>query len=187
MRSSLKERPAAIFRSNVDEKKKDSKPKKDGLGWNQNATAEAKKKLKTKKDPRPPLYNPGPYQFRVLQALAYLVPIADAMDLGKYMFQAYPEISSSYNALFGGVAAIYNGVPFLPFALFFLLSYVSRAPTFPVGVRFHCAQAFMLSLIQFVPSLAFGLLEKAGVPGMAMAVAYNSGTNNNFHGLLTQI
>jgi hypothetical protein len=53
------------------------------------------------------------------------------------------------------------------------MSYICRAPTFPVEVRFHVAQAFMLSIIQFVPSLGFGLLEKAGVPGMA--VLYNTG------------
>ena len=53
------------------------------------------------------------------------------------------------------------------------MSYICRAPTFPVEVRFHFAQAFMISLIQFIPSLTFGLLEKAGVPGMA--VLYNTG------------
>jgi hypothetical protein len=126
-----------------------------------------------KKNKRPPIYQPGPYQYQLLSAAAYLVPIADAFDLGKYMFQAYPEIGDLYNTVFGPVAGIYNGVPFLPFAVFFLMSYVSRAPTFPVEVRFHFSQAFMLSIIQFVPSIAFGLLEKLGLPGMG--VAYNTG------------
>lgn len=121
----------------------------------------------------PPIYQPGPYQLQILSALAYVIPIADASDLGKYMFEAYPEISTYYNSIFGPVAAIYNGVPFLPFAVFFFMSYICRAPTFPVEVRFHFAQAFMLSLIQFVPSLAFGLLEKVGVPGLA--IGYNTG------------
>jgi hypothetical protein len=102
-----------------------------------------------------------------------LIPIADAFDLGKYMFQAYPEIGELYHAVFGPVAGIYNGIPFLPFAVFFLMSYVARAPTFPVEVRFHFSQAFMLSSIQFVPSIAFGLLEKLGMPGIG--VAYNTG------------
>lgn len=93
--------------------------------------------------------------------------------------QAYPAIGEAYNSLFGGVAAVYNGVPFLPFAIFFLMSYICRAPTFPVEVRFHFAQAFMISLIQFVPSLTFGLLEKAGVPGMA--VLYNTGLGISFY------
>lgn len=52
------------------------------------------------------------------------------------------------------------------------MSYISRAASFPVAVRFHFAQAFMVSLVQFVPSLLFGFLEKGGVPGMA--VAYNT-------------
>ena len=65
------------------------------------------------------------------------------------------------------------GVPFLPFALFFLMSYVCRAPTFAVELRFHFAQAFMLSIIQFIPSLLLGLLEKGGVPGLG--VVYNTG------------
>lgn len=128
-----------------------------------------------KKDPKkrgPPIYEPGSYPIHLLAALAYVIPIVDASDLGKYMFEAYPETSTIYNTLFGPIAAIYNGVPFLPFAVFFLMSYICRAPTFPVEIRFHFAQAFMLSIIQFIPSLGFGLLEKAGVPGMA--VLYNT-------------
>jgi hypothetical protein len=41
-------------------------------------------------------------------------------------------------------------------------------------VRFHFAQAFMVSLVQFLPSLAFGVMDKAGVPGIP--VLYNTGT-----------
>ena len=122
----------------------------------------------------PPIYEPGPYTNQILASLAYLIPIADAADLSKYMFEAYPDIGSAYNTLFGPIAAIYNGVPFLPFAIFFVMSYVCRAPNFPTEVRFHFAQAFMISLVQFVPSLTFGFLEKAGVPGMG--VLYNTGT-----------
>lgn len=32
----------------------------------------------------------GPYQYSALAALAYLIPLVDASDLGKYMFEAYP-------------------------------------------------------------------------------------------------
>jgi hypothetical protein len=127
------------------------------------------------KDPKrkPPLYEPGPYQNHILAALAYTIPICDAADLGKYMFEAYPITAEVYNSVYGPLAGVYNGVPFLPFAVFFLMSYISRAPTFPVEIRFHFSQAFIVSLIQFIPSLGFGLLEKAGVPGMG--VLYNTG------------
>jgi len=125
-----------------------------------------------KKQAGPPIYTPGGYGVRVLAALAYTIPLVDASDLGKYMFEAYPMTSDVYNGVFGPAAAVYNGVPFLPFAVFFLMSYICRAPSFPVEVRFHFAQAFMLSIIQFIPSLGFGLLEKGGVPGLA--VLYNS-------------
>ncbi|KAJ1417250.1 hypothetical protein B484DRAFT_454052 [Ochromonadaceae sp. CCMP2298] len=120
----------------------------------------------------PGIYLPGPYQFQILAALAYVIPIVDASDLGKYMFEAYPDVGTVYNTLFGPIAAIYNGVPFLPFAVFFGMSYICRAPNFPTEVRFHWSQAFMLSLVQFLPSLSFGFLEKAGVPGMG--IAYNT-------------
>lgn len=129
-----------------------------------------------KKDPSkkvPPIYEPGPYYFRILAALAYLIPIIDASDLGKYMFEAYPVVGETYNALFGTVSTIYNAVPFLPFAIFFIMSYIARAPSFPVEVRFHFAQAFMVALVQVIPSLTFGFLDKAGVPGML--VLYNAG------------
>merc|ERR1719378_858696 len=116
---------------------------------------------------KPPIYEPGPYPYRLLSCLPYLVPIADSFDLGKYMFEAYPETLAAYNSLFGAIAGIYNGVPFLPFAVFFLLSYIARAPTFPVETRFHASQAFMLSILQFPASVLFPIMEKAGVPGMA--------------------
>lgn len=144
-------------------------PEKEGLERLQSLIEEADKDPKKR---GPPIYEPGNYGVHLLAALAYVIPIVDASDLGKYMFEAYPATSEIYNGVFGPVAAIYNGVPFLPFAVFFLMSYICRAPTFPVEVRFHFAQAFMLSIIQFVPSLGFGLLEKAGVPGMA--VLYNT-------------
>ena len=145
------------------------KPEDEISGWDrlQKALEEADKKKKG-----PPIYEPGSYPTHMIAALAYVIPIVDASDLGKYMFEAYPSVLAVYSTLFGSIAGIYNGVPFLPFAVFFLMSYICRAPTFPVEVRFHFAQAFMISLIQFVPSLAFGLLEKAGVPGMA--VPYNT-------------
>lgn len=150
---------------------KSKEPQKEGLERLLDLLDKADKD--PKKSGKPPIYEPGGYQYRALAALPYLVPIADAFDLGKYMFEAYPDTLTAYNTLFGPIAAVYNGVPFLPFAIFFLLSYVCRAPTFSTEIRFHAAQAFMLSIIQFIPSLLFGFLDKAGVPGMA--VLYNTG------------
>lgn len=121
---------------------------------------------------KPPLYEPGGYPQQLLAAAAYLIPIVDASDLGKYMFQTYPGLGEIYNVHFAALAGIYNGVPFLPFAVFFLMSYICRAPSFPVEVRFHVAQAFMMSLIQFVPSFGLSLLEKGGVSGLA--IPYNT-------------
>jgi hypothetical protein len=161
---------------------KEDKPssEKDDDNW-----ARIKEALdKADADPKgvpPPIYQPGGYGNRALAALAYVVPVVDAADLGKYMFEAYPVTAEVYNTLFGPLSAIYNGVPFLPFAVFFLLSYLCRAPTFPLEVRFHVAQAFMLSLFQFVPSLLFGLMEKGGVPGMG--ILYNTG--NPYHDFIT--
>ena len=120
----------------------------------------------------PPIYEPGSYPTHLIAALAYVVPILDASDFGKYMFEAYPSIGSAYNLVFGPASAIYNGVPFLPFVIYFGMSYICRAPTFPVEVRFHFSQAFIISILQFIPVLLFGLLEKGGVPGMA--VLYNT-------------
>eukprot|EP01041_Mallomonas_annulata_P014027 gene14027-29863_t len=150
---------------------KDSKePEK--VGWDRLKDALDKVENDPKKKNTPPIYEPGPYPYRVLAALAYVIPIIDSSDLGKYMFEAYPEVATVYNTLYGSLAGVYNGVPFLSFAVFFLMSYVCRAPTFPVEIRFHVSQAFMLALIQFIPSFLFGFLEKAGVPGMA--VPYNT-------------
>eukprot|EP01031_Cornospumella_fuschlensis_P028754 gene28754-34715_t len=128
---------------------------------------------KANKDPnnnnrKPPFYEPGPFPQKLIAAAAYIVPLVDAADMGKYVFAAYPQIGEVFNSAFGPLAAVYNGVPFLPFAIFFLMSYISRAPSFPIEVRFHFAQAFIISLVQFVPSLLLGLAEKASVPGVAV-------------------
>ena len=150
--------------------KKEKEPEKEGFARLQQLLEDADNNPKKKGGP--PIYEPGSYPTHLIAALAYVIPIVDAADLGKYMFEAYPDVGTAFNTLYGPIAAVYNGVPFLPFAIFFGLSYLCRAPSFPVEVRFHCAQAFMLSIIQFVPSLLFGLMEKAGVPGMA--VLYNT-------------
>mmetsp|Transcript_31806 Transcript_31806/g.53664 ORF Transcript_31806/g.53664 Transcript_31806/m.53664 type:complete len:244 (+) Transcript_31806:65-796(+) len=145
---------------------KDQKPEDDMNGWDR--LMSQLKEAENDEKRLPPIYQPGPFSNQALAALAYVIPIVDASDLGKYMFEAYPDVAAAYNTVFGPVAAIYNGVPFLPFAVFFGMSYICRAPNFPVEVRFHWSQAFMLSLIQFIPSLAFPFLEKAGVPGMGI-------------------
>ena len=153
-----------------DKYKGSKEPPKEGLSRIVDFLEKADKE--PEKSNKPPIYEPGPYPYKLLSALPYFVPIADAFDLGKYMFEAYPQTAEVYNTLFGAIAGVYNGVPFLPFAIFFLLSYIARAPTFPVEVRFHTAQAFMLSIVQFLPSILFGFLEKASVPGMG--VLYNT-------------
>lgn len=94
-------------------------------------------------------------------------------DKKSFSYALFTDVLGAYNAVLGPLASIYNGVPFLPFAVFFLMSYISRAPTFPVEVRFHYAQALMLCFVQFVPSLGLSLLEKAGVAGLG--VLYNTG------------
>jgi hypothetical protein len=143
---------------------------KYGLEWFNEQLAEAQKDDKPKP---PPLYEPGPFTQRLLAAAIYFIPLIDAMDLGKYLFAAYPEIAVVFNSGLGVFASIYNGVPFLPFAIFFLLSYVARAPNVPVEIRFHASQAFLIALVQVIPSLSFPFLEKAMVP--FMNVLYNTG------------
>lgn len=175
-RSALKYAPSSRvsdikFAAKEEDPKKAKEPEKEGLARLLDLLEKEDAKDPKKKS-GPPIYTPGNYGVHAAAALAYVIPIVDASDLGKYMFEAYPNTADVYNTIFGAAAAIYNGVPFLPFAVFFLMSYICRAPTFPVEVRFHFAQAFMLSIIQFLPSLGFGLLEKAGVPGLA--VLYNT-------------
>lgn len=136
---------------------------KTGFDWLNEAKGKAEKDEKPKP---PPFYEPGQLPQRAIAAAAYIIPVVDAADLGKYIFAAYPQCGEFFTTLYGPLAAVYNGVPFLPFAVFFLMSYVARAPTFPVEIRFHFSQAFFISLIQVLPSLALPFLEKAGVPNM---------------------
>ena len=44
-------------------------------------------------------HNTGPYTNSLIASLAYLIPIVDASDLGKYMFEAYPDSKFSSDLL----------------------------------------------------------------------------------------
>lgn len=163
--SAIIELPLALAARKIDESNN------TGISWLMEKLEKASKDPNSNK--KPPIYEPGPLPQRLIAAAAYIVPLVDAVDMGKYVFATYPQVGEVINAALGPVADVYSGVPFLPFAIFFLMSYIARAPTFPIEVRFHFAQAFFLSLVQFVPSLLLGLAEKAGLPGTA--VVYNSG------------
>ena len=102
-----------------EEKEKEKKPavEKEKSTWEsfQEAFFDSDKDTKDPKDPKepkkkkgPPIYEPGPYPIKMLAALVYVVPIADSFDLGKYMFEAYPDALSVYNTLYGPIASVYN-------------------------------------------------------------------------------
>ena len=61
--------------------------KEPKVGWErlQAALEEADKDPKKKRGP--PIYEPESYPYHLLSALAYVIPIVDASDLGKYMFE----------------------------------------------------------------------------------------------------
>ena len=63
-------------------------------------------KKEEKNGKKPPIYEPGSYPVHLLAALAYVIPIVDASDLGKYMFEAYPTTGAIYNTIFGTIAGI---------------------------------------------------------------------------------
>ena len=61
--------------------------KEPKVGWErlQAALEEADKDPKKKRGP--PIYEPESYPYHLLSALAYVIPVVDASDLGKYMFE----------------------------------------------------------------------------------------------------
>lgn len=61
--------------------------KEPKVGWErlQAALEEADKDPKKKRGP--PIYEPESYPYHLLSALAYVIPIVDASDIGKYMFE----------------------------------------------------------------------------------------------------
>lgn len=52
-----------------------------------------------KKPQGPPIYEPESYPIHAVAALAYVVPLLDAFDLGKYIFEAYPGNTSQLDML----------------------------------------------------------------------------------------
>ena len=67
-----------------DDKSKQKEPELEGWARLQSQLEEAEK---SGKGNRPPIYEPGPYQVHLLSALAYVIPIVDSQELGKYMFE----------------------------------------------------------------------------------------------------
>ena len=74
-----------------DNKPKEKEPELEGWARLQQQLADAEK---SGKGNRPPVYEPGPYQVHLLSALAYVIPIVDSQDLGKYMFEVYFQYNS---------------------------------------------------------------------------------------------
>ncbi len=110
----------AASQNSLSMSSKEKPPTKEGYAW----LKEQLEKLENdKKERPPPLYEPGPYSQKLLAASAYFIPVVDSLDLGKYMFEAYPEVGSVFSTAFGPLAAIYNGVPFLSFSVFFFMIY----------------------------------------------------------------
>ena len=75
---------SALSMAENDDKPKQKEPELEGWARLQSQLEEAEK---SGKGNRPPIYEPGPYQVHLLAALAYVIPIVDSQDLGKYMFE----------------------------------------------------------------------------------------------------
>lgn len=101
--------------------------------------------------------NPPLWQ-RLLAALAYLLPFADAVPFGRTLFLQFPDLQIlALPAV--PLLTLERAVPFGGLVLFLLLFLlVVRNPQVPYLIRFHVLQAILIDIVLVLLSLAFSTL-----------------------------
>lgn len=100
----------------------------------------------------------APLWQRLLAALAYLLPWADALEFGRSLFVMFPLLQwLAAPAL--PVALLQQAVPFGGFLLFLVLFLaVVRNQRVPYLIRFSVLQAILIDIVLVLVSLVFSIL-----------------------------
>ena len=99
---------------------------------------------------------------RLLGALAYLLPLSDALRFGQALFDMFPLLQwVAVPAL--PLVVLEQAVPFGGLVLFLLLFLlVVRNPKVPYPIRFNVLQAILIDIVLVLLSLAFDTVLGGG-------------------------
>lgn len=116
----------------------------------------------------------APLWHRLLAALAYLLPWADAVNFGRGLFGLFPLLQwVALPAL--PVALLQQAVPFGGFILFLVLFLaVVRNPRVPYLIRFSVLQAILIDIVLVLISLVFTVLLAPLGGGFALRTLSNT-------------
>jgi len=122
--------------------------------------------------------NPDPAD-RLLAGLPYLLPLLDALPLGKYIFIQYPYVARAM-AVLAPVQSVYYSIPFLPFIVFLgVYSGIVSNTNLSRFIRYNAMQAVLLDILLIIPQLLLDTVFHAPEGGLGLQ-AYVSSTNTVF-------
>jgi hypothetical protein len=111
---------------------------------------------------------------RLLGALAYLLPLSDALRFGQALFDMFPLLGwLALPAL--PLAVLEQAIPFGGLVLFLLLFLlVVRNPRVPYPIRFNVLQAILIDIVLVLLSLAFDTVLAPLGAGFAIRTLSNT-------------
>ncbi|QPN67471.1 Tic20 family protein [Synechococcus sp. CBW1006] len=111
---------------------------------------------------------------RLLAAVIYALPWADAVPFGRALFGLFPALQwLTLPAL--PLALLQNQIPFGGFLLFLVLFLaVVRNPQVPYLIRFNALQAILIDIVLILISLAFNVLLAPLGGGFALRTLSNT-------------
>ncbi len=110
---------------------------------------------------------------RTLACLPYLLPLAEGIVFGGFLFRQFPAVALVFVPLFP-LVQIYN-TPFVGLIVFFaLFLLVVRNEKISHFIRFNTMQAILLDIVLFLGSIIVQILSP--IPGSAFAIETVSST-----------
>lgn len=98
---------------------------------------------------------------RIFGGLAYLIPLADGLVFGSFLFRQFPILATIFVPV-SPILTLYNSVPFSGFAVFLaLFLLVVRNDNISYFIRFNVLQAILFDIILIVCNLVLGILAQS--------------------------
>lgn len=110
---------------------------------------------------------------RIFAALPYLLPLADGINFGSFLFDKFPVLRVIFLPLFP-VIDLYNSIPFAGFIVFFaLFLLVVRNESINHFIRFNTMQAILIDIILILCSLVVPILARGLQVQFVIEILFN--------------
>ncbi|MCT7948906.1 hypothetical protein NG798_03830 [Ancylothrix sp. C2] len=110
---------------------------------------------------------------RIFAALPYLLPLADGIGFGKFLFAQFPALGLIFLPILP-VINLYNSIPFAGFIVFFaLFLLVVRNESINHFIRFNTMQAILIDIILILCSLVVPILARGLQVQFVIEILFN--------------